>query len=355
MKKIIILLMILLLGGCYDYVEINDLVIISGMIIDYEDNMYKVTSQLIENENETQIKVFTTKGDSIEECISEISKLSNKDIFISHLKVLILTESTINNNIDYYDYFLRDSKSKMNFYIYFIEDKYKDKILDIYNSQGSALYLKDLMDFNNKIFSSSTPVSFLDLIYKKYEYGIDEIYPNIIIKENNDKKVLYLQDIVMFNSKKEKITLNDQEGIYYNILINNIAKTSITIPCNDNNFTLSINNVKTDYKWDNNTFNFNVSLTGKLTSYDCKYRLDEPNSVKELSILSNQYLKDNIEKLIIKSKNNKIDFIGIGNYIYKHDNKYFNFKNNNWNNKFPNIKTNITIDTTINSIGEMRK
>ena len=41
MKKIIIMLIsIFLLSGCADYVEINDLAIISGIAIDYENDLY---------------------------------------------------------------------------------------------------------------------------------------------------------------------------------------------------------------------------------------------------------------------------------------------------------------------------
>ena len=55
MKKIIIILICLLLYGCYDYTEINDLVIITGIILDYQNDKYILTSQVIENENKTQI------------------------------------------------------------------------------------------------------------------------------------------------------------------------------------------------------------------------------------------------------------------------------------------------------------
>lgn len=356
MKKIIIILIILLLTGCYDYVEIDDLVIISGMLIDYQDNKYKITSQVIENESETKIKVFTTVADTIEECISEISKLSNKDIFISHLKVLILTEDLIKSNKDFYDFFLRDPKSKMNFYIYYVDNKYKDEILNIYkDDNGSSLYLKDLMVFNNKIFSSSTPVSFLDLTQRKMEYGIDSIYPNISIKENNNEKILYLENLVTFNNKNEKIILNDKNGIYYNMLINNIKKTIINIPCNNGNFSININNQKTKFKWKNNTFNINIKLTGKINSYNCKYDLNKSDSIKKLTNLTNNEVKQNVNKLINISKENKTDFIGIGNYIYKHDKDYFDFKNRNWNDNLKNIKIKINVDSTITSIGELRK
>lgn len=355
-KNIILALLIFMFYGCYDYVEINDLVIISGMLIDYKDNNYYITSQIIENEGETKVNVYTTKGKSVEECLSELSKLSNKDLFISHLKIIILTESTIKNNNDYQDYFLRDSKSKMNFYVYYVDDKYKDEVLNIYkDNNGSALYIKDLMEFNNKIFSSSTPLSFLDLIYKQKEYGIDEIYPNLIIKENNGEKILYLQNIVGFNQNKEKIILDDKEGIFYNIITNNIYKTSLNIPCDKNDFSISLNNLKTTYKWTNNIFYIKVKTNGKLSSYECIYDLDTVNTTKKLSDLVNNYIKNNINDIVNTSVNNKIDFLGIGNYIYRHDKNYFNFKKNNWNNELNKLRIKVTVDTNITSIGEMRK
>ena len=69
MKKLIILISIFLLTGCYDYIEIDDLAIISGIVLDYQNDKYNLTSQIIENDKETKIKTITTEGNTIEECI----------------------------------------------------------------------------------------------------------------------------------------------------------------------------------------------------------------------------------------------------------------------------------------------
>ena len=156
MKKIIIMLIsIFLLSGCADYVEINDLAIISGIAIDYENDLYKLTAQLIEND---KVVVLTTASSSIDEAMSEISKLSNKELFISHLKVLILSDRLIKENKDFYDYFLRSSKSKMNFYTYIASKDEISSIFKIYSDKNSSsIYLDKMMDFNQNVFSSSTP------------------------------------------------------------------------------------------------------------------------------------------------------------------------------------------------------
>ena len=157
MKKIIIpLILILSLSGCKDYIEINDLAILTGIVIDYKDNMYEVTAQLIVNDKDSKIEVFKTSSSSINEAIAELSKLSNKEVFISHLKVLIVTDRIIKKDIDFKDYFLRSSKSKMNFYIYVIDNDISDKILNVYKeNNGSSIYLEKMMKFNQNIFSSS--------------------------------------------------------------------------------------------------------------------------------------------------------------------------------------------------------
>ena len=355
MKKIILLISILLLSGCADYIEINDLAIVTGLLIDYKDENYIITSQIIESNDESKIKVITTTGSTIEETLAKISQTSNKEVFISHLKTIILTENIIKNNIDIYDFFLRNAKSKMNFKIYIAEDEDAKKILKIYEDvDGSAIYIENILKYNSKLFSSSTPLVFTDLVYKKLEYGLEPIYPNVSVKENNEEEILYLKNLIAFNDNKEKIILNDIESISYNILTNNLEKTFMDIKCDNKKFSLTLEHVKTKYKWKNNIFNINTNLKAKINSYECNYDINEIKTIEKLNTLAEEQITKELNNVIKISQDNKVDFIGIGNHIYKYDKNYFDFKNNNWNNKLPNINTKVNVDVKITSIGEIR-
>ena len=341
MKKIVLLIVfILLLGGCYDYTEIEDLSLITGMIIDYKDNLFKVTTQTIENQDKTTIKQYTTTCNTIDECIYKISEYSNKDIFISHLKTLILTENTITSNNDFYDYFLRETKSKMNFHVYFIENKYIDDLIDLYKNENNSLYLQDLIKFNQKQYSSSIELYFLDYIQKKYEYGITPLYPTISIKDNN----IYLDKLVAFNGK-DIVELNNNEGVYYNILVNNINKTLVDLPCDKNNYSIEIDNSKTNYDYKKNTLNITITLKGTISSYNCNFKIDKKDNLKKLSIITNNNIKKRLDDLIQKSKDNNTDFIGLSSYMYKHSKRKINIKD---------INTNIKVNTIIESLGEVK-
>lgn len=350
MKKIILILLLLTLTGCKDYTEINDLAIVSGIIIDYVDNKYEITSELIINDKESELQILTTKSTSIDEAIKEMSKLTNKKVFIPHLKVLIITDNILKSDIDYYDYFLRNSKSSMNFFIYYIDSNIKDKIFRINDKNDkNALHIEKMLEFNKQIFSSSTPLSFIDLVYKKLEPGIDIIYPRIEIVNNNEKDILYLSNQISYQNNKI-IEFTENESITYNILTNTIDKSSITVKCDNETFTMQIQDIKTKYKWKNNIFNINTSLDAKITDYECKYDLNDINSLKKLEKLSKDYMNDEINNLVNKTKKDNNDILGIENYIYKHD-KNYNKKKFNLN----NIKNKNDITFNIISTGEIRK
>ena len=61
-----------------------------------------------------------------------------------------------------------------------------------------------------------------------------------------------------------------------------------------------------------------------------------------------------MNNLVSKIKNNNNDFLGIGNYIYKHNNKYFK-SIKNWEEHITNINIKTNSNIEIISIGEIHK
>lgn len=338
MKKILLILILLLTTSCQDYVEINDFAIVSGIILDYNNNKIDLTAELIINEEQTTYKTFQTQGNTIDECLSKISTLSNKDVFISHLKTLILTENIIENKINIYDYFLRSSKSKMNFKIYVIKNDIKDKIFTTIKDDSTSLYIDKMLTYNNKIYSSSDKLTFIDLIYKDLEPGLDPLYPTISIEDNN----LKLDKLVFFTNKK--IELSEEQAIYYNLLNNNIEKTILNLKCDNNDFTLLTKEIKTKQKLKDNTLIYDITIKANINNYKCNYDLNKTKTIDKLNTMSSNQIKQKIEQLINIQTQNNYDFLGIENYVLKH--------NNNKQLK-PTIK--ININTQITSIGEMRR
>lgn len=343
MKKILIILILLLTTGCQDYTEINDFAIISGIILDYKDNKFEMTSELIINEEKTKIKTFQTEGTTIDECLSKIAEQANKDIFISHLKTLIVTENIVKEKINIYDYFLRSSKSKMNFNVYIVNSQDKDKIFKLHENESSSMYIDKIKEYNSKIYSSTTSLTFIDLVYKNLEPGLDPLYPQLTITNNE----ITLSNLTFFTN--EQINLSTKNTINYNMLINNIDKTILNLKCDENDYTLLTKDIKTAKKFNKkeNLLTFKVNIKSNVNNYKCNYNLDQEKIITKLNKLSSSQIQKDIEELIQIEIQNNYDFLGIQNYIEKHH------KIKNINLKDINIKVNV--QTEITSIGEMRK
>ena len=90
MKKIITLLMILLsTSGCYDYHEINKINIVTAIGIDYQNNEYIITLEILNEKQEKdsgKISSYTVNGNgkSIATAIANASlQLTNEPNYVS--------------------------------------------------------------------------------------------------------------------------------------------------------------------------------------------------------------------------------------------------------------------------------
>ena len=85
MKKILILIiMTFLLGGCYDYNELNNIAIVSGVGIDYKDDKYSVTFEIIstkksgDSSGSTSSYTVSSEADTITEAFLKIGNSLDK-------------------------------------------------------------------------------------------------------------------------------------------------------------------------------------------------------------------------------------------------------------------------------------
>ena len=119
LKYLILLIVPLLLTGCYNYQELNDLAITTGMSIDYdkETKQFKVIAQVInpvkeqdaKSSTETSFINYTSKGKSLREAIRTIILDSPKRLYGSQLQILILSENVLDEKLpDIIDFFIRE-------------------------------------------------------------------------------------------------------------------------------------------------------------------------------------------------------------------------------------------------------
>ncbi len=197
MKKILILTIILLLTGCNNYTELNDLAIIKSIGISKDDNytLYAEIINKVDKENIPEKKIYEIKAKKIDELFTNIKTMVNKEIHLSHIDLIIL-----NNKLDKKDleniikYFINHQELRNDFLVV-ISSKIKEVLT---NSKYDEI---EKIIITNKESKNIIKINFDEVIDKYLNnkpFKLSEIiYNNEIVFNGN-----YLYN----NGKFERIT-----------------------------------------------------------------------------------------------------------------------------------------------------
>lgn len=369
MKKIIIIIICLMLTGCFNYKELNNYAIVTGLSIDKSDNGYEIsaliTNAIKENENKTNISVVSGKGKSIYSAIKDINLKIPKELYLSHLNVIIISEEVAKDGMKpILDYLVREPESHQSYYLIISKDtKAKNalSILDpIANFPSENIYsnLENSRDLQSKIIYDKVN----QYIGKVLEKGIHPILNSLIIvgssekgsntEEQNNvelKNYIMLDNLAIFKNDKLVDYADSDESVGINILLDNIDEIYIEIPCNKSNIILSSNSLNTKTKVNKQSVNINVDINSKINELGCDIKLNN-NNLKKIEKDAEEKIINQIKKALQLSINNKTDIYGYGTRLYKKDYKYFNTIED-WDEYFTNLKFNINVDVKIKDKG----
>ena len=370
MKKIILVLIFLfLLSGCYDYKELNDYSIVTGIAIDKKDDKYEV-SVLISNSSksstetdskESNVVVYTGKGTTLYSAFKDIGLISPKEIYIGSFSVLILSEDIAREGIEnIVDLFLRYPSSRKSFYIVISKDKAQDVLkimtpLANFPSQNISNNLSSSTDLQGIIGK----VSFNKLLSILVQDGIDPVINTIKVigdeekgsKQSNlestkPKTYVKLDNLAIFKNYKLVDIANRNESIGINFINGNVKETYLKLNYNDGYVVIDTNKIKTNIetKLDNKP-KINITIKGEAKIIECNGNIDLENykTIEKLQKLSNKKIEKIVNQGISLAKKNNSDVFGFGlNFSKKYPN-YFKKNKNNWNKIFENLDINTNV------------
>lgn len=196
MKKYL-LLIILFLTGCTKYNDLNELAIIKSIGISH-DNEYTLFAEIIDEidkDNNPITKVIETKDKDLNKLFNNIKLLVNKEIYFSHIDLLIL-DINLNNN-DYQkiiNYFLEHHEFRNDFLCVLSKD--------IKNVLENTKYdeIEDLIN-TNKESKNIIKISFEEIMKNyldKQVFTLSEVSYN--------EKIIFNGNYKYHNNKLERIT-----------------------------------------------------------------------------------------------------------------------------------------------------
>lgn len=330
-----------MLCGCYDYHELNDLMIVSSILIDYEDGEYKVNVEVSNPSKDAKKSSFFVEGtgSDLESALNVIFNESRFQPFYSHLNVIIVSEKIAKRGIDeFFDYLLREIDIRKDFYVLVTDDIQGFLDFKNENEESVGALTKKLVKNSIEQNGQYRVCNFREIIYFHLRNGA-----YILSSASSSEDKVKLEKNYVFKNDKLAYEVEERVALFSNIVNNKNSKFQI----GEKN-TFEVHDYKLDKKIEKNKIILNFSGRARLVKI-------EGNSASSIGDL--EKLKSEVNDQIIKLAKDNID------YARKNETDIFNF--NYWyylhypklveSNTWKKIEIEVNSDVIINEKGLLYK
>lgn len=324
MKKIIIILFIFLITGCYDYRELNDLSFISAIAVDYdkENKEYLVSFEML-NDNKNgdgsamnKSYVISSNGKDISKAFDNVSTKVNKIPYFYHLNALIISEDINKNKLkEVIDYILRNPEIKNEFYLILAKDVSAKTIISKSSDENKVVgeqIVKMIKSnaYENHITYDKNFEDDMEIFLDKY---LSIPINSFTINEND----LDIEGLAIYKDYELITYLSKEESMIFNMLNNNDSNFILSNQYNNKIISLNVylNNTKINIK--NDDIIINNYATSELKNNTTDMNLKDEKSYELLNKDFSKILNEKVINFIKKLQNKKIDILKINNIYYQ--------------------------------------
>lgn len=374
MKVFILILMVFSLTGCWNYNELTDIAIVTGVAIDKVDDKFMTTLMIANSKKEGEggdspaIVVYEGFGETIYEALKDSALSISKTLYFGHLEVLLLSEDIASEDTSLaVDFLFRYPQTRNDFYVAIALDSLAGDIfkitlpIDSFPSQG---IVNNLM-ITDKLLATSHAVDFNDFIKILVNDGVNAVLPTVYIvgdvEEGNSEDnlstnmpstYLRLDTLALFFEDKLVAIANDDESKGINIINNNVSVMSLGTDYLDGRIVCEIIRSNSSFKVIKNQVFIDVKMAGAIEELTVDMDLtNNDNIVKLEEAFSNQIL-DYINDAIKLCLENDTDVFGFLEYLYRYDYKYYNEIKDKWYEQyFDELEVVVDIDIELETKG----
>ncbi len=327
MKKIILLIFIpLFLGGCYDYNGLNDLAIISGIAIDYEDEEFTVTFEIISTKKEGETSAssntyyVTSTASNIVYAFTQAANKMDKVPYFEHVEVVIFSQTVAKSHLtECIDYLIRSEKLRNEFYASVSENKAADILMASTEEHPIvSTYLTDLLEYNSETYNAGYYAPFTKTVNSILTDGLDAMLPVFTL---NQDEVIELVGLSVFKDYNLVGIFTIDEASVINLL-NNFESKSIhfKMTCgNEEEVVITIYEGDVKIEANEDDFVVKATLNAQISELTCNYDLKEASSYTDLEEEFTAIVIAKMDKVLKELQQLESNVLNIGRSYY---NKY---------------------------------
>ncbi|MES5938263.1 MULTISPECIES: Ger(x)C family spore germination protein [unclassified Bacillus cereus group] len=391
-KCIIVMLVIttVLLTGCWDSKEIKSLAIVMALGIDKdaENKGYRVSLQ-IANVGEaagsieggsgysTPITVYTTTGRTLLEAIRKTSKKVPRELYFSHLQLVIIGESLAKKGIsNLFDFFERTPETRLTSMVLIAERDEAKQILEtltpIEKLPSNSLSTK--MKLTEKLWSENTRVEIDDIVNGLGKQGKQLVISGVRLdgdslegdeKSNVEKSKpsvsVNIGRLALFKDGKLMRWLPNRQARGIILIQNKMKGSTINLNCQKKKNAIGIEilrsktNVTASLHHGKPMFHVNIHEEGIISEVQCALDLNQTVIIKELERQWRNKTETDILAAVKLAQNEKSDVLGFGEVLNLSHPKVWNKWKHDWNHTFSESKVDVTVNVVIHHSGMRTK
>ena len=365
----ILLISLLFLSGCWDKVEIDQRIFVSSIGVDAnEDGHMNKFNIIYEYPNinaigkgateDEKIFILETPASSIFQAARELSTRVPFPFYFKHVKVLVLGHEVLHDEKAFreiIDELNRDTKINKRLQILVAEGKARDIIdVNVIREQTTDRDLYSMVqdDRSSSRYTSQT----LAGLISDFDFSGVTITPRVIIK--NDRYIV--SGGCLLKNYKHLAWIDEKENRAISAINGDIINETIDAIYDDNLISYTVTNIKSRKKVqvdDQIDVHIFVRLEGYLQGYimGAEKPAYDSQVLKEMEKAIEKSVKREIERTIKKlQKEYNADVIGVGEHISKFQPKKWRELKDKWDELFPDINIQVSVDVKIRRTGLTR-
>jgi len=383
--SLILIFVFVLFTGCWDWEELNNVTIVSGIGLDQAEEPGKIllTAQVIrpaalsgsggesggtrsggEGSAETQaVRVLTTTGETVFQAVRKLSTQASNRLLLSHLQVIVISREAAEQGIyDFIDFFARDPEPRLDIRVLVAEKEAGEIMrhpvgvksipaLCLYRAVQTAALNALAPDITMQEANIRLASETIELIAP-----IAKIYQEKEIDGEKETRV-DIAGTAVFRGDKMVGTLNQQESRGLLWILGEVKTGIIVTEHAEGKQSLEIvkaqSKITPEIRDNELVVKIAVDVTSNLGDQQCSKNLTDPVMIASLEEKQTAEIKKEISGAVKKAQELKADIFGFGDEFRRKYPEQWKKLEQHWAKLFPGIKIELEIKSRIKASGAL--
>ncbi len=378
----------LVLSGCWNRRELNELAIVLAIGVDKKDDHYIFTAQVVNPSmvagqeggfTRTPIMAYRAEGETLFEAWRTLTRSAPRKMYFSHVRIVVLGEQLAKEGfMELLDPILRDHEFRTDYYLMVAREEKASNVLALLTSleEIPAFKIDKMVTAASENLGVATHFTLDKIVNELKGPGKEPVITSLRLVGNpQEGQNLSNLEVSSLNTKivvdklavvKEGKVIGyiaDEDSRGYNYSQGTIKSGIEKLACaneEEKNLVVEIirskSKIKAKLKNGKPVVTIHIRADGNIVDVECRTK---PQEEKEFTLYEKElraHLKRMVEEVVTLSQEEfQSDIFGIGEAIHRSEPKYWKKHEKQWPDLFPNTEVKVVVESQLHNIGSINQ